>query len=250
MILIRNCPHENGIYTLLGGDKKQIIKSTYSTDGITRLIKEHNGYKWYFERIGFQEIKNSLLINNTESYCRSHIPFFCGDIGDPYKSISTNKKQLLKAIDAYIFIWPERNNKKHCIHGDFSIGNIIFSKINGNTPILIDWEHFNKGVAPWGFDLVNLLYEAVYFSFSKRNSLSKRDILAYVALKKYILKHMGLDNMICNVYALKEFISENVFLWDGLFEKLPVVNLSDIQCDYINKIDYKYGMNNGVIGSV
>ena len=45
MILIRNCPHENGIYTLLDGDKKQIIKSTYSTDGITRLIKEHNGYK-------------------------------------------------------------------------------------------------------------------------------------------------------------------------------------------------------------
>lgn len=63
MILIRNCPHENGIYTLLDGDKKQIIKSTYSTDGITRLIKEHNGYKWYFERIGYQEIKNSLFIN-------------------------------------------------------------------------------------------------------------------------------------------------------------------------------------------
>jgi len=56
--------------------------------------------------------------------------------------------------------------------------------------------------------------------------------------------------MICNVYALKEFISENVFLWDGLVEKLPVVNLSDIQCDYINKIDFKYGMNNEAIRSV
>ena len=56
--------------------------------------------------------------------------------------------------------------------------------------------------------------------------------------------------MICHVYALKEFISENVFLWDGLVEKLPVVNLTDIQCDYINKIDCKYGMNNGAIGSV
>ena len=76
MILIRNCPHENGIYTFLASDKKQIIKSTYSTDGITRLIKENNGYKWYFEQIGYQEIKNSLLINATDSYCRSHIPFF------------------------------------------------------------------------------------------------------------------------------------------------------------------------------
>ena len=56
--------------------------------------------------------------------------------------------------------------------------------------------------------------------------------------------------MICNVNVLKEFISENVSLWDGLAEKLPVVKLSDIQCDYINKIDFKYDMNNGTIGSV
>ena len=110
--------------------------------------------------------------------------------------------------------------------------NIIFSKINGNAPFLIDWEHFKEDIAPWGFDLANLLYESVYFSFSKRNNLSKRDILAYVTVKKYILKHMGLDNMICNVHVLKKFIFENAFLWDGLVEKLPALKLSHIQCDY------------------
>ena len=33
-----------------------------------------------------------------------HIPFFCGDIGNPYKSITINKKQLLleaKKSEAY-----------------------------------------------------------------------------------------------------------------------------------------------------
>jgi hypothetical protein len=241
MILIRNCPHDNGIYTIL--DNNQIIKSSYSADGITRLRKEHNGYRWYFERSGYQK-KYDLVIKGTNSYCRSNIPYYLGDNGNPYKSISFNKFRLLKAIDAYLFVWPEKNHKMNCMHGDYSIGNIIFSKTDGYAPFIIDWEHFKEDIAPWGFDLANLLYESVFFTFRQRNSFSNSDIMTYVTVKRYILNRMGIENsVICNLKVLKKFIFENTLLWDGLVEKLPAVKISHIQCDFIDDIDIKYNLN-------
>mgnify|MGYP006115301743 CR=1 FL=1 len=66
MILIRNCPHNNGIYTLKDSKSGKIIKSSYSKDGMDRLLNEYNGYKWYFNRINFDDL-NGVQFKKTEN---------------------------------------------------------------------------------------------------------------------------------------------------------------------------------------
>ena len=107
MILIKNCPHNNGIITLKDSKSGNIIKSSYSIDGMKRLLNEFKGYEWYYNKINFNCLKDlQFKINDDESYTRLKIKYINGKTGECYKSISYNKSSLLKAIDAYIKVWP------------------------------------------------------------------------------------------------------------------------------------------------
>lgn len=236
MILARNCPHENDIYTLIVNAESMVIKSSYSAEGITRLTREHAGYQWYFRQLeSFGSAPLHFIKKNNSLYARLYINLFPGRSGECYKSLSHNRGDLLKAIDAYAKIWPKRNGSLVPLHGDFSLGNMI---IDGEDLRIIDWEHFQPDVAPWGFDLVNLLYESAFFSFRGKNKLNQSDIEVFIEIRKEICKKLdSVDDFKCTIENLTGFISKNVFIWGRLANKLPVTKLSKDQKYFLMMIE-------------
>ena len=57
MILINNCPYNNGVYTILDKKKKLVIKSAFTKDGIQRVINEYSGYRWFLKRTNKNNLK-------------------------------------------------------------------------------------------------------------------------------------------------------------------------------------------------
>jgi hypothetical protein len=247
VILIRNCPHDNGIYTFYSKKTNNILKSSYTIDGMNRLQNEYEGYKWYLKRSIYNEMLDDLeFTQKNNNYTKLNVPLFSGENINPYKSISANYSYLIKAINCYVDIWTEKNLRKVTIHGDFSLGNIIFTNENSKSPVIIDWEHFKEGLVPWGFDLVNILYDSVYFSFRGRDTLNARNIEAYVEAKKYILKLLNSRFCIdCNIKSLQKIIKDNCSLWGNVVEKLPVMKYSEKQYLFVSTIDKKYNLDIG-----
>jgi len=236
MILVRNCPHNNGICTLIDENQEMVLKSSYSDDGRIRLRREYAGYEWYFKQ---KKILNdsvlSLIENNKKSYSRLHIKLFHGYEGEYYKNISYNRVHLLMAINMYKEVWPENKGKLSPLHGDFSLGNLIF---NGQLLTIIDWEHFQFDGAPWGFDLVNLLYESVFFSFNGKSTLNSNDSHVFREIRKVILdlfRHQ--EDFNCKIDDLTGFISKNVHIWGELVNKLPVMKFSKAQCEFLQTLE-------------
>jgi hypothetical protein len=236
MILVRNCPHNNGIYTLINEDRCMVSKSSYSDDGIIRLRNEYAGYEWYFKR--------NLILNNSPLelfetkngiYSRLHVKLFSGYAGECYKNIGYNRKYILRAVNAYKKVWPTSKGKLFPLHGDFSLGNLLF---NDDSLTIIDWEHFQFDVAPWGFDLVNLLYESVFFSFNKKDTLRDSDCQVFVEVRKIISELLNLeDSFRCTLDDLTGFISDNVSIWGRVVNKLPVMKFSKAQLNFVLKLE-------------
>lgn len=238
MILVRNCPHNNGIYTFIDENQCVVIKSSYSDDGVIRLRSEYAGYEWYFKQKNiFNNSTLSLNENDNKLYSRLHVKLFNGTEGECYKSISYNKKHLLMAINKYKEVWPENKGKLFPLHGDFSLGNLLF---NGQSLTIIDWEHFQLDVAPWGFDLVNMLYESVFFSFNGKSSLNSNDSRVFLEIRKTISDLFGHHKYFnCTLDDLTGFISTNLSIWGELVNKLPVMKFSEAQRDFLLKLEKK-----------
>ena len=91
--------------------------------------------------------------------------------------------------------------------------------------------------------MVNILYESIYMSF-KRKSFLKKDIYAYIKIKKYILKHLDSENcMDGSIKQLNDIIRNNSSLWGNVLYKLPVMNFSFEQIKYIEHLDNTLSLN-------
>ncbi len=236
MILVRNCPHNNGIYTLINEVRGVVSKSSYSDDGIIRLRNEYAGYEWYFKQ---KHILNDSQLELYETkngmYSRLHVKFFSGYAGECYKNIGYNREHILRAINAYKDVWPTSEGRLSPLHGDFSLGNLIF---NDDLLTIIDWEHFQLNVAPWGFDLVNLFYESIFFSFNNKNTLIDSDCQVFVEVRKIISELLNPeDSFRCTLDDLTGFISDNVSIWGKLVNKLPVMKFSRAQLNFVLKLE-------------
>ena len=235
MILVRNCPHNNGIYTLINEDRCMVSKSSYSDDGIIRLRNEYAGYQWYF--------KQNYILNNSQlelfetkngMYSRLQVKLFSGYAGECYKDIGHNREYILRAIKAYKEVWPTNKGRLSPMHGDFSLGNIIF---NEHSLTIIDWEHFQLA-APWGFDLVNLFYESIFFSFNNKNTLRDSDCQVFVEVRKIISELLNPeDSFRCTLDDLTGFISDNVSIWGESVNKLPVMKFSRAQLNFVLELE-------------
>jgi len=237
MILARNCPHDNGIYTLIDNVEGVVIKSSYSADGIARLSREYAGYQWYLRQKGsFDSAPLRFAKHDNGLYGRLYIKLFSGRLGECYKNLSYNQYDLSKAIDAYAKVWPRQKGRLAPLHGDFSLGNLI---IHGEELTIIDWEHFQPDAAPWGFDLANLLYESAFFSFKGGNTLSRSDRQVFVETRKAIctLLDPG-EDFNCTIENLTQFISTNVPVWGDLVNKLPVMKFIIAQRVYLMQLEH------------
>ena len=232
MILVSNCPHYNGIYTLLDNAKALVIKSSYTIDGMARLSREYAGYQWYFQQQSLLDSTPLHLVRYDNGlYCRLYIKLFSGRAGECYKNLGYNKYDLLKAIDAYAKCWPRQEGQLAPLHGDFSLGNMIFC---GERLIIIDWEHFQPNAAPWGFDLANLLYESAFFSFKGKNRLNRNDRKVFVETRKAICDLLDpREGFNCTLENLTRLISANATVWGHLVNKLPVMKFSSKQKDFL-----------------
>lgn len=236
MILVRNCPHNNGIYTIIDNAKGMVLKSSYLADGIMRLTREYAGYHWYLRRKGsFDNTPLHIVTREDYLYCRLYIKHFSGRSGEYYKNLTHNQRDLIRAISIYSKIWPRMKGQLVPLHGDFSLGNLI---ICGEELNIIDWEHFRPDAAPWGFDLVNLLYESAFFSFRGKNTLSKSDRRVFIETRNTIcaLLNPG-EDFICTIENLTKFICENSFIWGDLVNKLPVTKFSAAQKQFLRILE-------------
>jgi hypothetical protein len=239
MILINNCPHNNGVYTILDKKKKLVIKSAFTEDGIQRVINEYSGYRWFLKRTNKNKLLKIKIKENKNYYARFYGCLFPGKTANYDASITDNYGNLLSVINFYKKIWPH-NQKFLPIHGDFSLGNIIFYK---NTINIIDWEHFSINKFPWGFDLLNMLYESIYFSIQGKKVLSKVDesnfVNLYLLISNLIMKH----NNIYTYKSFSRFVKFNTInIWGDTVKKLPAIKFNYEQVNYISDIE-KYVIN-------
>ena len=233
MILIRNCPHKNNIFTYLSEDGSHIYKSSRAKNGMNSLRKEFNGYKWYRNRLGLPE--KDIHYVESISYLRLEIPFSAGSPADFTKGLESNLNAIKIGFKLYESLWPCNENAAYPIHGDYSLGNILFDK-NGST--IIDWEHFTDDAAPWGFDLLNLFYESTYFSFRGNLTLASDEVVAYLSLKKYLNDLLASKNgMNLNYTDFKCMVNKNFNVWGHLYKKLPALMLSHSQVNFLNSLE-------------
>ena len=242
--LIRNCLHGSEIATYKYYDQEQctpcnIFKTATTPDGIRNLQREIHGWSWYDKRRK-NNAPSCKIIANSKQYCKIAIKYYDGNRLNLYAPISDNYNNLLLIIDHYVETFG--TTETECaFHGDLSLDNII---INHNLVTIIDWEHFSAEKTPWGFDLIYLIFESLFFSLRKNQKNLKNDIQNIKRLIRYIKNTGPLSQEMESTplaFVLK-FISENKYRWNPQLiyfpQKLPVTLFKEGD---IKKIDAALG---------
>ena len=235
--IIRNDEHESNIIMSLVYDEKnciEIIKTSKDKESKKSLKNELLGYAWYQDRGGSISPR---IIKDVNPYFSISIPYSHGVVKNPVYGFSVNKKYISLIISQYKKIWSKDiNNIKAPFHGDFSIGNMI---INDDKIDIIDWEHFVVDKFPVGIDLLNLLFEQLWFE--KRIIGIRKRTLNDISL---ILKNLFNEGYIlCEDSAylsyLVSIIDKNKYHWGKQIKKMPILKFTD---DEIKFIDHHFSL--------
>jgi hypothetical protein len=233
--LIKNCAHGSEIATYLIQNRKlkKIIKVSSTHNGIMDLRAEVEGWKWYQKnRYPEMNIPICQVVMEKKNYLKIEIDYIEGKQCEHLKGIVYNKAVIDQVIGHYCDIWPVSQNGMAPLHGDFSLENII---INGNGVNIFDWEHFAIDAAPWGFDPIYLLFEALWFNYKATNRLKEKEI-QYISQYIIILEKQHLSKDIADhpLGFLVSFLSENSHLWRAQAFKFPVLRYTKKQVTYID----------------
>ena len=237
MILVSNSPHNNKIQTFIDRSNLQVSKCTYFKSAYRDLFQEYEGYKWYFKTLGLKTQLQKLKIAMVPGgkFLQLNAPLFLGTSHKYTKKISENRFLLEKVIKHYTFSWRDERVDCASFHGDLSIGNLV--EADGCIRI-IDWEHFHPNVAPWGLDLLNIVYESLFFSMNKTGNLSTKDEAAFLDMLfklAHVFSSRGLGLLTCS--DLLNFVSQNPSLWSGRAAKLPVTQFNPVQIRSIRVLE-------------
>jgi len=228
--LIRNCSHGSEIATYLvskDGFGKHIIKVAATPTGIKNLRCEIEGWSWY-QKIRYQQNHDSIcrIMRDKNDYLKIQIEFIDGIKADYAKGLEKNADMVKKVFEHYCNIFPYHSNGLSPFHGDFSLDNVIF---NSNGVYIIDWEHFNPGGAPWGFDALYLLFETLYFGMRNRKRPSRDEINVIADSIDFLNADNRLERKIIErpLKFTKSFINDNPGLWGEQLaafpDKLPIL---------------------------
>tara|TARA_B110000008_G_scaffold279993_1_gene330407 strand:- start:12921 stop:13646 length:726 start_codon:yes stop_codon:yes gene_type:complete len=233
--IIRNNEHNSNIIMSLSYDDKnclEVIKTSNDIQSKRSLQNELLGYSWYEDRGG---LVSPRIIKDINQYFSISIPFSNGEVKNPIYGFTINKKYIVMIINHYKKIWRNNiNNLKAPIHGDFSIGNVI---INRSKIQVIDWEHFVMNSFPVGIDILNLVFEQLWFE--KRIIGIRKKTLNDIFL---ILKNLYQEGYILcedNAYLsyLVSIIEENKNHWGKQIKKMPILKFTP---DEIKIIDQQF----------
>jgi hypothetical protein len=234
--LLRNCSHGGEIATYLVQNEKskKIMKASTTRNGIMDLRAEVAGWNWY-QQIRYPEIKTPIcrVVMEKHNYLKIEIDYIEGKQGEHRKGLVYNRDVIKKVVRHYCDVWPVSQNGMAPLHGDFSLENIIF---NENGMNIFDWEHFAFDAAPWGFDPIYLLFEALWYSFDGKKRLKKKEILI-VSECIQLLKDQHLSKDIADhpLSFLISFIYDNGHLWRTQVDKFPVLCFTKEQVCFIDK---------------
>ena len=203
-------------------------------NGILDLKSECMGWNWY-QRLRYPAIKTPIckVVMEKQNYLKIEVDYIEGKQCEYRKGLIYNKEVITKVIGHYCDIWPVSQNGMAPLHGDFSLENII---INENGVNIFDWEHFELDAAPWGFDPIYLLFEALWFNFKGINRLNDKEMQIVSRCiqsleNKYLSKDIA-DHPLC---FLISFIYQNCHLWRTQVNKFPVLRFTKNQISYIDK---------------
>jgi len=142
-------------------------------------------------------------------------------------------------MDQYCALWPCDQRGAGPIHGDLSIENIL---INGEGVHVIDWEHFNLEGGPWGFDLVYLFFETLWFGMRKRKEPARREVEILSACLKRVFDTGRINPEIIAgpLHFIRNYITGHPEIW-GKFsknpaEKFPIFHFSTGQATLIDRL--------------
>lgn len=243
--LLRNCTHGSEIATYLATDEfggKRIRKTSTTPSGIKNLRNELEGWQWY-ETLRYHSNEPICRIaKQRDKYLQIHIKYIEGIKPVFQNGLERNAGAISKIVQHYCDIWP-RSFDASPMHGDFSLDNII---INLDGVHIFDWEHFIADAVPWGFDILYLLFESLYFGMylgkHQRHKPTCKEIQIISEHIKAINAYQQLhpDMLKTPLQFIKEFILTNNHLWGeqlASFQmKLPIIAFSS---DKITMIDEK-----------
>ena len=215
--------------------KISIIKSTFDKNSLNELENEYKGYSWYSQ---FNPISLKLKKNDNFNYMQLDIEYVNGIKANYRKGLTKNYNKVLSIINYYNKITKKNYSisKKYPLHGDLSIDNIIFKN---DEILIIDWQYFTLLDNNFGFDILNLVFEQLYFDLTNFNIFKSNQKI----LKKLInlLKYAFDNSMIDMGYKknplkkIREYIkANNEIIWKNQSYKLPVTKFNNMQVSFID----------------
>lgn len=231
--LIRNCSHGSEIFLLeeLGreGLPVSILKSSSFKNGMIDLQREMEGVHWYNNQISRPITVN--VFKQSSQYLAIRYSYVKGRKISYRKGYFKNRKWITAIIEHYCSIWGtfSKFEEPVVLHGDLSLDNVIFEN---ESPIIIDWEHFNEHAAPLGFDGLNLLFESLWFESGNKSPRSSSLYHLAGMINLMLTRNcLGEEFRKSTLFHFIDFIKSNFSLWGhqiSVFpEKLPVLLFSE-----------------------
>jgi len=237
--LLKNHQHYGKVFFMeqidVQNNKKYFIKSSSSLHGIIDISRELRGIDWYNSKVKCK-INYEICIHR-KNYMKIKFMEIKGVIPKLSKmTYQSNLSYIEKVIDHYCEVWKsEVINEKVPLHGDFSLlGNIVF--INDETPVVIDWEHFESNVSPIGFDAMYFLFELIWFEASQTNNISDENLSHLNKMLLNLKSANCLNEIFINrpLEATRRFMSSNYKYWGSQFNKIPIMFFTKDQVDFID----------------
>ena len=242
-LLVRNCAHGSSTHVveIVGGDGslRSIRKSSAVAGGLDDLRREVAGVRWYNERCGERLV---LSVEREDArYMAIRYEALKGSKANYHFGYYHNRSAISSVIAHYCDVWGAGDGTRAVgdrapLHGDLSLDNVIFVD---TEPVILDWEHFDVGGAPLGFDALYLLFECLWFE--QRWIGVRRRSITHIAKMIGILRSRGcVDSTLLDhpLRAIVEFIRSHSQLWGPQLvafpAKLPVLLL---ESDVVAKID-------------
>jgi len=230
--IIKNQEHGSNILISVVydyGDCVEIIKTSVDDESKKSLENELIGYSWYHNKGG---LVTPRIIKDNNHFFSISIPYVNGKTKNPIYGYTLNKKYINLMIKTYKEIWnKDKGSDNAPFHGDFSIGNMIHSdgKIN-----FIDWEHFAKDRFPIGIDLLNLLFEQLWFE-KRIIGIRKRTLndISFL-LRDLVNEGYLLYKERAYLSYLVSIIKNNKDHWGSQIEKMPILKFTNSEISYID----------------
>ena len=181
--LLSSDAHNSGVMVSVAldanGVPQWLYKSSLTRHGIERLKQELAGAEKYSVVTCQPRLKPQLLVETQDRFC-FRVSYLHLNKCKYSAGLLKNAALVERALRVYAEIWPAFG--ENICHGDFSIDNILFK---GHEVVFVDWENFTINGPPRGFDMLNLVFEQVYFTSFKFSQARRRAKIAADLLRPY-----------------------------------------------------------------